>query len=57
MKQKTDERISRARRDFQLLIEYDPQPPFNAGSQAKASPSMIERAKKILAAVYSQSAR
>lgn len=41
----------------QLLIEYDPQPPFNAGSQAKASPSMIERAKKILAAVYSQSAR
>ena len=41
----------------QLLIEYDPQPPFNAGSQAKASPSMIERAKKILTAVYSQSAR
>ncbi|HJQ70795.1 MAG TPA: DJ-1/PfpI family protein [Blastocatellia bacterium] len=41
----------------QLLIEYDPQPPFNAGSQSKASPTMIERAKKILTAVYSQSAR
>lgn len=41
----------------QLLIEYDPQPPFNAGSQAKASPGMIERAKKMLIAIYSQSAR
>jgi transcriptional regulator GlxA family with amidase domain len=38
---------------IQLLIEYDPQPPFNTGSPAKASPAMIERAKKILDAIYS----
>lgn len=38
----------------QLLIEYDPQPPFNSGSHSKASPATIEKAKKILAEVYSQ---
>ena len=42
---------------IQLLIEYDPQPPFNTGSQAKATPAMIEKAKKILSAVYSQTSR
>ncbi len=42
---------------IQLLIEYDPQPPFNTGSQAKATPAMIEKARKILSAVYSQTAR
>jgi transcriptional regulator GlxA family with amidase domain len=42
---------------IQLLIEYDPQPPFNTGSQGKATPAMIERAKKILSAVYSQTSR
>jgi transcriptional regulator GlxA family with amidase domain len=38
---------------IQLLIEYDPQPPFNTGSRSKASPAMIEKAKKILVDVYS----
>ena len=42
---------------IQLLIEYDPQPPFNTGSQGKASPAMIERAKKMLTAIYSQTSR
>ena len=27
---------------IQLLIEYDPQPPFDAGSPAKAPPEMVE---------------
>lgn len=42
---------------IQLLIEYDPQPPFNSGSRSKASAVQIEKARKILAAVYSQQAR
>lgn len=42
---------------IQLLIEYDPQPPFNTGSQSKASPTMIEKAKKMLTAIYSQASR
>jgi transcriptional regulator GlxA family with amidase domain len=27
----------------QLMIEYDPQPPFDAGSTAKASTAVVER--------------
>jgi putative intracellular protease/amidase len=27
----------------QLMIEYDPQPPFDSGSRAKASPSVVAR--------------
>ena len=27
----------------QLMIEYDPQPPFDAGSTAKASAAVVER--------------
>ena len=27
----------------QLMIEYDPQPPFDAGSTAKASAEVVER--------------
>ena len=27
---------------MQLMIEYDPQPPFDAGSPSKASPEVIE---------------
>jgi hypothetical protein len=27
----------------QLMIEYDPQPPFDAGSTAKASSAVVER--------------
>ena len=41
----------------QLLIEYDPQPPFNTGSRSKASPAMIEKAKKMLNEIYSQAKR
>ncbi|MFD7454685.1 DJ-1/PfpI family protein [Kitasatospora sp. NPDC059827] len=35
---------------IQLLIEYDPQPPYAAGSLAKASPSVVEGAKRLLTA-------
>ena len=28
---------------MQLMVEYDPQPPFDAGALAKASPEVIER--------------
>lgn len=42
---------------IQLLIEYDPQPPFNTGAQAKASPAIIEKAKKMLNEIYFQNKR
>ena len=29
---------------IQLYTEYDPQPPFDSGSMAKASPAVLERA-------------
>jgi putative intracellular protease/amidase len=35
-----------AARAMQLMIEYDPQPPFDAGSVAKAGPGVVERAVK-----------
>jgi transcriptional regulator GlxA family with amidase domain len=41
----------------QLLIEYDPQPPFNTGSSSKASPAMIDKAKKMLNEIYAQAKR
>ena len=28
---------------MQLMVEYDPQPPFDCGSLDKASPEVIER--------------
>lgn len=31
-------------RTVQLMIEYDPHPPFDAGSPAKAGPALVERA-------------
>ncbi|MEV7601035.1 DJ-1/PfpI family protein [Kitasatospora sp. NPDC089797] len=34
---------------IQLLIEYDPQPPYGTGSLATASPSVVEGAKRLLA--------
>lgn len=34
---------------IQLTIEYDPQPPFDAGSIEKASPAMVNKAKAYLA--------
>lgn len=38
-----------AARAIQLGIEYDPQPPFDAGSPAKAGPAIVERALAALA--------
>ena len=35
---------------IQLLIEYDPQPPFDAGSTAKAPPEIVQRIREIAAA-------
>ncbi len=32
-----------AARAMQLMIEYDPQPPFDSGALAKASPEVVER--------------
>ena len=34
---------------IQLTMEYDPQPPFDSGSVAKATPATIEKAKAFLA--------
>lgn len=33
----------------QLLIEYDPQPPFNAGSPDKAPTSIVNEAREAFA--------
>jgi putative intracellular protease/amidase len=35
---------------IQLLIEYDPQPPFDAGSTSKAPPEIVERIREMAAA-------
>ncbi len=35
---------------IQLAVEYDPQPPFDAGNAAVASPQLKERALELLAA-------
>jgi hypothetical protein len=32
---------------IQLYTEYDPQPPFDSGSTAKASPEVLERARAL----------
>jgi transcriptional regulator GlxA family with amidase domain len=34
---------------IQLLIEYDPQPPFDSGSTAKAAPELVERIRELAA--------
>ena len=34
---------------IQLLIEYDPQPPFDSGSTAKADPEIVERIRALAA--------
>jgi hypothetical protein len=41
----TDEVTAQA---VQLLIEYDPQPPFDAGSVAKAGPEITERVRAMV---------
>ena len=35
---------------IQLLIEYDPQPPYDAGSTSKAPPEIVERIRELAAA-------
>ena len=37
-------RGARTARAIQLYTEYDPQPPFDSGSMAKASPEVLDRA-------------
>jgi transcriptional regulator GlxA family with amidase domain len=32
---------------IQLLIEYDPEPPFDAGSPAKAEPELVENLRQL----------
>jgi len=39
---------------IQLLIEYDPQPPFDAGSTSKAPPEIVERIRTMAAARQKQ---
>jgi transcriptional regulator GlxA family with amidase domain len=41
---------------MQLIIEYDPAPPFDAGSPAKAGEAILNRAKAILTASQARSA-
>jgi hypothetical protein len=36
-------------RAVQLLIEYDPQPPYDAGSTAKAGPELTEFVRRAAA--------
>jgi hypothetical protein len=35
---------------IQLLIEYDPQPPFDAGSVAKAGPEVMTKLGEVMTA-------
>jgi putative intracellular protease/amidase len=35
---------------IQLLIEYDPQPPFDSGSTSKAAPEIVQRIRDLAAA-------
>jgi len=34
---------------IQLLIEYDPEPPFDSGSTAKAAPELVETIRRLAA--------
>lgn len=46
------ERGEELAKTIQLLIEYDPQPPFDAGSRQKASPAVIAKAREMLRVIY-----
>ena len=35
-----------AAKAMQLMVEYDPQPPFDCGSLAKAPPIVVERVRE-----------
>jgi hypothetical protein len=37
---------------LQLGIEYDPEPPFNAGSTEKADPELLEFLRKKMVALF-----
>jgi transcriptional regulator GlxA family with amidase domain len=39
-------------RTIQLVIEYDPHPPFDSGATSKATPTTIERARQIIRDMY-----
>jgi hypothetical protein len=39
---------------IQLAIEYDPDPPFDSGSVAKAPPELVERLRRASADSVSQ---
>ena len=41
-------------KSVQLLIEYDPHPPLDSGSTAKASAATIDRARQMLRDMYAQ---
>ena len=42
---------------IQLMIEYDPQPPYQAGAPSKAPPAVVEGLRKALAAAGTGTAR
>ena len=44
-------------KSVQLLIEYDPHPPLDSGSMAKASPATIERSRQMLTEMYARLTR
>ena len=44
-------------KSVQLLIEYDPHPPLDSGSTAKASPATIDRARQLLRNMYAYAPR
>ena len=50
----TDETTAQA---VQLQIEYDPQPPYDTGSVAKAGPAIVARAKLLKESHRGQASR
>jgi cyclohexyl-isocyanide hydratase len=46
-----------AARLTQLAMEYDPEPPFNAGNPKVAGPAVIEQAMGMMAAEMERQAR
>lgn len=44
-----------AAKEAQLCIEYDPQPPYDAGAPSKASPAVIEKARATVKDIVARS--
>jgi putative intracellular protease/amidase len=44
-------------KSIQLIMEYDPQPPFDAGSMTKASPAVVEAARRKMASLIARGAK